>query len=217
MRNIKGFLNFLLFVLFSLLLSSCASYSESNSALEDEGYTVPTAAHETPTGLNADTEAIHDSDDYTPARYADFSDIDFSARLPQHINTHGQKIILIDPKVHAWGAYDCNGNLIKAGLAACGADWNKETGKPCHTSVGTFHIVSLQNADCVSSIYPKPHGGGPMPYAMFFHGNIAIHGSPELMDDNISHGCVRISVSDAEWLRYNFAHVGTTVVVEPYH
>ncbi len=44
-----------------------------------------------------------------------------------------------------------------------------------------------------------------MPYCMFFNGNQGLHGSPYVMEGNVSHGCVRLSVSDAEWLRFNFA------------
>lgn len=141
---------------------------------------------------------------------------DYSSRLPAHIDTHGKRVILVDPNVHAWGAYGSDGNLIRAGLAACGGDWCHDTGRPCRTSTGTFHITSLGGPDCKSSIYPKPKGGGPMPYCMFFHGSMALHGSPIMADANISHGCIRIPVSDAEWIRYNFAQVGTTIIVKPY-
>lgn len=210
MKNIKFYLNFLLIVLSGSILCSCASYVDENTELEQAGYTVPTAAHEQPTGENADLEAA------VMTQRNDFNDIDYTSRLPQHINTHGKKVILVDPNTHAWGAYDKDGNLVRAGLAACGADWCKDTGKPCRTSVGTYRIQSLHGAECVSSKYPKPTGGGPMPYAMFFHGSMALHGSPEMMDDNISHGCIRIPVNDAEWIRYNFAQVGTTIIVRPY-
>lgn len=55
-----------------------------------------------------------------------------------------------------------------------------------------------------------------MPYCMFFNGNQALHGSHELAEGNISHGCVRISVDDAYWVRFNFANVGTKVIVMSY-
>jgi lipoprotein-anchoring transpeptidase ErfK/SrfK len=53
---------------------------------------------------------------------------------------------------------------------------------------------------------------------MYFSGGEALHGSPDntLVEDNISHGCVRLRIADAEWLRYNFVSVGTKVVVKPY-
>jgi lipoprotein-anchoring transpeptidase ErfK/SrfK len=62
-----------------------------------------------------------------------------------------------------------------------------------------------------------PHGGAPMPYCMFFNGSQGLHGSYEVVDGNASHGCVRMTVSDAEWVRFNFATIGTKVVVRPYN
>ena len=55
-----------------------------------------------------------------------------------------------------------------------------------------------------------------MPYSMYFNGSQGLHGSHELGEANLSHGCVRMSVDDAEWLRYNFAHIGTKVIIKSY-
>ncbi len=57
-----------------------------------------------------------------------------------------------------------------------------------------------------------------MPYCMFFNKDQALHGVPdsEVADANLSHGCVRMHVADAEWLRYNFVNIGTPVVVKSY-
>ena len=76
----------------------------------------------------------------------------------------------------------------------------------------------MGDSECVSTIYPRPDGGGLMPYCMYFSGGEALHGSPDnaIVDANISHGCVRLRIQDAEWLRYHFAHIGTKVIVEPY-
>lgn len=138
-------------------------------------------------------------------------------RLPNQISPPGEKVIVIDPRAHAWGAYLPDGQLIRSGLASAGAKWCKDRGRPCRTSVGSFRIFSLGNSDCVSSIYPLEDGGGaPMPYCMFFNGNQGLHGSNQLAQANISHGCVRVSVRDAEWLRFDFVRVGTKVIVKPY-
>ena len=149
------------------------------------------------------------------------SESDYAARLPQYIETNGHKMVLVDPNVHAWGAYGANGHLIRAGIATsgdpvCPPDGN---GEDCRTAFGTFRITSLGGEDCASSIYPKPDGGGLMPYCMHFHDGQALHGSPDdiVIEDNVSHGCVRMRIPDAEWMRYNFAQVGTKVVVVPYH
>lgn len=141
----------------------------------------------------------------------------YESRLPSHSPTGG-KAVLVDPNVHAWGAYDSSGNLIHAGLASAGSSWCPDLGRPCHTKAGVFHIYSLGSPGCKSSMFPMPHGGAPMPYCMFFNKNQALHGSPEgeVVEGNVSHGCVRMHVWDAEWLRYNFATVGMPVVVRAY-
>ena len=142
---------------------------------------------------------------------------DYAARIPSHIQTH-EKVIVVDPNVHVWGAYSSDGSLIRAGLATAGSDYCPDLGRRCHTKSGSFRINSLGSPGCKSSMFPMPHGGAPMPYCMFFNGNQALHGSGmhEVVEGNISHGCVRMHVPDAEWIRYNFANIGTKVVVKPY-
>jgi lipoprotein-anchoring transpeptidase ErfK/SrfK len=59
---------------------------------------------------------------------------------------------------------------------------------------------------------------------MFFNGGQALHGSYQVVPANISHGCVRLRVKDAKWLRYNFAEeptaqnedLGTIVIIKSY-
>ena len=142
---------------------------------------------------------------------------DYSSRLASNIST-GEKTVIIDPRSHAWGAYDKSGSLVKSGIATAGSGWCPDLGRPCRTSTGSFRISSLGAPDCKSRIFPKPKGGAPMPYCMFFNGGQAMHGSSdgEVVEGNISHGCVRMHVADAEWLRYNFANVGTKVIVKSY-
>lgn len=141
----------------------------------------------------------------------------FSARLPREVPIKGQKFIIVDPKEHVWGAYSASGRLVRAGLASAGKRWCDDIDSRCKTKPGIFHIYSLGDSDCVSNEFPVDQGGGaPMPYCMFFNGAEALHGSDELAEANISHGCVRISIEDAEWLRYHFVHVGTVIIIEPY-
>lgn len=146
--------------------------------------------------------------------------LDYSARLPQHMDTDGKKMVLVDPNVHAWGAYDTQGNLVRAGIATAGAKVcpsdSDET--DCRTASGTFHVTGLGDGECASKRYPRPYGGGLMPYCMYFYNGEALHGSPDdiVVEANLSHGCVRMRIPDAEWMRYNFIQVGTKVVVRPY-
>lgn len=141
----------------------------------------------------------------------------YKERIPQHIATT-EKVVVVDPRVHVWGAYGSDGNLIRAGLASAGSDWCSDLGRPCHTTVGSFRIFSLGSPNCKSSRFPIPRGGAPMPYCMYFHNSEALHGSPEgeVVEGNVSHGCVRVHVQDAEWIRYNFASNGTKIIVKPY-
>ncbi|TAK72221.1 MAG: L,D-transpeptidase [Gammaproteobacteria bacterium] len=146
---------------------------------------------------------------------------DFASRLPPEMDTNGKKMVLVDPNVHAWGAYDQDGHLVRAGIAtAGGATCPPDDPAPdCRTGVGTFHITSMRGEDCYSKVYPKPHGGGLMPYCMYFNNGEALHGSPDnvVIEANVSHGCVRMRIQDAQWMQENFAQVGTTVKVLPYN
>ncbi len=145
---------------------------------------------------------------------------DYASRLPQHIDTNGKRTVLVDPNVHAWGAYDADGHLVRAGIATAGAAVCPPDGNEadCRTGFGKFHITSLGDEGCFSSIYPKPTGGGLMPYCMHFNNGQALHGSPDsiVVEANLSHGCVRMRIPDAEWMRNNFAQIGTPVIVKPY-
>lgn len=147
------------------------------------------------------------------------------APFPHQIQSTQEKLLVFDPKVLAWAAYDDNGELVKWGPAAGGANHCPDIGKPCRTKSGEFRVYSVGGSNCVSSKFPIPDGGAPMPYCMFFNGGQALHGSPNgLIRKNASHGCVRLFVQDAEWLRYNFIEPpsgdnqgkGTRVVVLPY-
>jgi lipoprotein-anchoring transpeptidase ErfK/SrfK len=142
----------------------------------------------------------------------------YGSRLPDRIDTAGNKVIYVDPNAHAWGAYDTDGTLVRAGLATAGGEWCDDIDKECKTDPGKYRIQSLGGPECVSRKYPVPKGGGLMPYCMPFNNGQALHGSPDntVVEANLSHGCVRMRIPDAEWIRYNFASVGTKVVVEPY-
>jgi len=138
--------------------------------------------------------------------------------MPSHIMPPGEREIIVNPQVHAWAAYNPNGTMVRGGMASAGSNWCSDLGRPCHTGSGTYRILSLGSSSCHSHIFPIPRGGAPMPYCMFFNKGQALHGSPEgeVVDGNVSHGCVRLHVQDAEWLRYNFVSMGTKVVIMHY-
>jgi len=142
------------------------------------------------------------------------------APLPQYINTSAEKVILVDPREHAWGAYERNGKLKRWGIATAGGAKCDDSDDSCHTKAGVFRIYSLGNSNCVSNKYE----GAPMPYCMYFSGGEAIHGSSDVQFENISHGCVRVHIDDAKWLRYHFVEGptminhfrGTKVIIKSY-
>lgn len=146
------------------------------------------------------------------------------AAFPKYVSPIGEKQIIVDPRMHKWAAYDEDGKLLRTGTATTGANYCRDIRKPCRTRVGTFRIDSLGAASCKSRKFPLPRGGAPMPYCMFFNGGQALHGSYEVVAANRSHGCVRLRVKDAKWLRFNFAEepsranerMGTLVVIRPY-
>lgn len=125
--------------------------------------------------------------------------------LPLQIDPPDEKLIMVNLGKHAWGAYDPDGRLVRWGPATGGKDFCADINSGCRTKSGSFRIYSLGSSRCVSSKFPIPKGGAPMPYCMFFHGGQALHGSPGgIVRGNESHGCVRLFVDDAEWLRYDF-------------
>lgn len=148
-----------------------------------------------------------------------FNESRYEAIMPSTVSYGHEKVILIDPRLYAWGAYDQSGKLVRGGIANLGSDFCSDEGRPCRTSSGVFRIYSLGDVGCVSKTYPLPRGGALMPYCMFFHNGQSLHGTPDpmLVDANTSHGCVHMRIPDAEWLRYDFAQVGTKVVILPYN
>lgn len=166
--------------------------------------------------MNSGSDYSYNDDGLPAYQHTSYDPEKYAARMPETI-ANKEKTIVVDPNVNAWGAYS-NGNLVKGGIATAGGKWCDDINRPCRTATGSFRVQSLGGRDCISKSYPKPHGGGLMPYCMYFYNGMALHGSPDMavVEDNISHGCVRMRISDAEWLRYNFANVGTKVVVKSY-
>lgn len=150
--------------------------------------------------------------------------LDYSP-FPQQIEPPQEKLIVFDPKLYAWAAYEADGSLVRWGPATGGQNWCSDIDEPCRTKAGHFRIFSMGDSSCVSSKFPIPDGGAPMPYCMYFNGGQALHGSPGgVVKGNLSHGCVRMFVRDAEWMRYEFIdppeeynnYRGTEVIVLPY-
>lgn len=146
------------------------------------------------------------------------SSVDYMQQAPfdQRIEATGNKIIIIDPALLAFGAYNENGDLVRWGPVAAGKNWCPDIGSSCRTKTGVFKVYEKRGQGCFSSKFPLPNGGAPMPYCMFFKGGYAIHASTDVPGYHASHGCVRVFYEDAQWLNQQFAEVGTTVVVKSY-
>jgi len=146
--------------------------------------------------------------DFSKTTYMDMSP------LPTHMDTHGRKIVYIDLRLFAFGAYDAHGKLLYWGPVSSGRKKCYNTNGNCLTATGYFRIFRIEGKDCISHEYPlETHGGDPMPYCMYFHGGTAMHYSTLSGFINRSAGCVRMFKADAKWLNKVFVKLGTEVIV----
>jgi len=124
-----------------------------------------------------------------------------------------EKVFVFSPRTKYWAAYE-NGHKIRSGVA--------NGGKPGYqTPAGTFRVIDKKGPTYLSTRYPinpdGTRGGAMMPYAMHFtRAGHAIHGSPEISNQNSSHGCIRVKSDAARWLNQSFMARGTKVIVYSY-
>ncbi|MHB8465933.1 MAG: L,D-transpeptidase family protein [Acidimicrobiales bacterium] len=74
-----------------------------------------------------------------------------------------------------------------------------------YTPVGVFSVQREVNRDVVAPL-------GTLHRPMYFYGGWAVHGAASVPGWPASHGCVRVSYDDADWL-YPQMPVGTAIVV----
>lgn len=135
--------------------------------------------------------------------------------LPKQMNTHHKKLLLVNLKRFAFGAYNAKGQLIYWGPVSGGAKTCAQVGGSCLSKLGHFKIYRMHGKNCVSGKYPlETHGGAPMPYCMYYHKGFAIHGSTLSGFINRSAGCIRLFYDDAKWLNHHFVKIGTRVIVK---
>lgn len=130
------------------------------------------------------------------------------------VHRHGT--FIFNPRTLIWTAYAPDGTLVRSGYGSGGANYCKDIKRRCHTPVGTFYVHAKGSANCKSSKYPLDNPGAPMPWCMFFRGGYAIHGSNDVRSYNASHGCIRVTPIDAQWLHRNLIEIGTLVIIKPY-
>ncbi|MCX6744997.1 MAG: L,D-transpeptidase [Candidatus Parcubacteria bacterium] len=134
------------------------------------------------------------------------------------IDPPGEKLIIWDPALLAFGAYDGEGNLVRWGPAAGGKDYCPDVKRGCRTKTGEFKIIRKEGPNYRSGRYPVGCTGNKcakMPYAAFFQGQGYAFHAGNVPGANASHGCIRVFYSDAEWL-HQWLQIGTRVVIRPY-
>jgi lipoprotein-anchoring transpeptidase ErfK/SrfK len=90
--------------------------------------------------------------------------------------------------------------------------WRVSTArKGYYTPTGTFRPYSLQLMH-----YSKKFDNAPMPHSIFFSGGYAIHATPHVgaLGRPASHGCVRLSPSNAATLYSMTRGVPTTITIK---
>ncbi len=148
-----------------------------------------------------------------PTHWQGLNDLQFSP-MPLYRTTYHRKLLLIDLKKFAFGAYDSNGKLLRWGPVSGGRAWCPILGHSCLSAAGSFTIYRKGGENCRSRTYPiVTKGGAPMPYCMFYHKGYAIHASSLSGFLNRSRGCLRLFYNDAKWLNQQFAKIGTRVLV----
>lgn len=152
-----------------------------------------------------------------PSSHHQFSHLLFVSSVALLLNTTTYaNTFVFNPKSHSWKAIDSSGRVVRSGRASGGKHYCADIHRGCKTPSGVYTVHSKGGPGCKSSRFPVGRGGAPMPYCMFYSKYYAIHGSYDVPNHNASHGCIRVTPSDARWLSSNFVSVGTKVVVKPY-
>lgn len=135
------------------------------------------------------------------------------------IDDYGGKIIIWDPYLLAWAAYDERGDLVRWGPGVGGMDYCADIHRNCQTITGQFTILYIGGPYYRSSTYPIgcKNNCAILPYAMFFNSKgYALHAG-KLPGKHASHGCIRLFTDDAKWLNENFVEIDTPIIIYPYN
>jgi hypothetical protein len=141
------------------------------------------------------------------------------ARVDPHTATPkgvtGSRWIEVNLFEQTLSVYD-NNRLVFATLVSSGVD-------PFWTRPGIFHIKTKKPTETMSGATEADRSDyyylEDVPWTMYFDEERALHGEywHTRLGQQMSHGCVNLSIGDAHWL-YNWANVGDTVYVyDPSH
>lgn len=136
----------------------------------------------------------------------------------QQIEKISKKVIVWDPNLLAWAAYNLDGDLVRWGPGAGGKEYCHDVGRSCRTTEGEFKVIFIGGPYYRSSKYPRGCQGtrcALMAYPVFFKPQYAFHAG-KLPGTQASHGCIRLFNDDANWLNEYFADKETIVIILPY-
>jgi lipoprotein-anchoring transpeptidase ErfK/SrfK len=126
-----------------------------------------------------------------------------ATEIPPQVANNGERWVDVNLTQQMTYAYQGN-TLVNSFLVSTGT-WQYPT------VTGQYHIyVKLRYTDMTGPGYYLPN----VPYTMYFYEGYGLHGTywHHNFGTPMSHGCVNLSIPDAEWL-YNWASVGTLVNV----
>ena len=126
-----------------------------------------------------------------------------AAPVPVGVDTGGEHWIDVDLSQQRVYAYA--GDTVVNSFVVSTGTWQTPT------VTGKYKVwVKLRSAAMSGPGYYLPD----VPYIMYFYGSYGLHGTywHNNFGTPMSHGCVNLTIPDAEWL-YNFSSVGTVVNV----
>lgn len=126
-----------------------------------------------------------------------------AAPIPVGVDTGGEHWIDVDLSQQRVYAYA--GDTVVNSFVVSTGTWQTPT------VTGKYKVwVKLRSAAMSGPGYYLPD----VPYIMYFYGSYGLHGTywHNNFGTPMSHGCVNLTIPDAEWL-YNFSSVGTVVNV----
>jgi lipoprotein-anchoring transpeptidase ErfK/SrfK len=160
---------------------------------------------QTPTSTPTDTPTPSPTDTDTPTDTPFPTDTPYSTEAP--VDTElpqpggGERWIDVDLSNQMTYAYE--GDKIVASFLVSTGTWQHPT------VTGQFHIyVKYLYTEMIGPGYDLPD----VPYVMYFYDGYGLHGTywHHNFGTPMSHGCINLSIPDAEWLFY-WADVGTLV------
>lgn len=150
----------------------------------------------------------------------DYVKISLMNQTDERASKYGLSVI-VNPKELAWGLYK-NQQLINWGVAISGADkCEKRNGwQKCHSPTGEFKVLAKMNRYYRSTMYPidcpRSEPCAPMPFALRFRREgEALHMGGQLPGFNASHGCIRLTMIDAQYLNQTLS-IGDKIIVLTY-